>query len=368
MSYSPYNYTISSLNQEFFTENIVLNEETARSFLTVNTDLSLVNPNDLQRITGLFSQLIDEKTTELNNINTSLNGNITNTPKFNLNKILDDLDPDKPNTPANRQKSMLDDLDPAKVGSSAFVQNTVQVTIQNLNTRKDGLLGNIGNLNLEVDRINQTIENLEAQFQQELANLIESKEDIIEIIKENVATFQSSINNVKSMFQNPIVNLYVNNGAKKQIPFKKKIKLFLTLNGKEQWKSPPSVQYLTISGLVSSRQKAGGQTPEFKSASRWKPVSKYFKPTLKKESDSVGGRWYLELDARKINDFPAGYWDEFVVRYDDPSGWSGEVFRWSWQDSGGTGVVGGDMLDTANELVENVNLLTEALDRFIDNR
>jgi hypothetical protein len=44
------------------------------------------------------------------------------------------------------------------------------------------------------------------------------------------------------------------------------------------------------------------------------------------------------------------------------------VFRWSWQDSGGTGVVGGDLLDTANELVDNVNLLTDALDRFIDSR
>jgi predicted nucleic acid-binding Zn-ribbon protein len=361
---------ISLNNTNYFT-SFNLTDESVSSYLSAG-DFSNVNDLDIARqfltdkVQSLNTDIVTLGTNksslqnELNDLTS--NRNSLNTEVTGLNTQLNNLNGTKNNL--NNQiiglNGQLNDLN--------AVKNGLDIELSGLTTNKNSLLGDISRLNLEVDRVNQTIENLNTQFQQGLASLIESKEDIIEDIKASVTTFQASINNVRSMFENPIVNLYVNNGAKKQIPFKKKIKLFLTLNGKEQWKSPPSVQYLTITGLVSSRQKTGKSTPEFKFAGRWKSVSKYFKPNLKKESDSLGGRWYLELDARKINDFPAGYWDEFVIRYDDPSGWNGEVFRWSWQDNGMTGVVGGDLLDTANELIENVNLLTDALDRFIDSQ
>lgn len=156
--------------------------------------------------------------------------------------------------------------------------------------------------------------------------------------------------------QNQILNLYLGNRIKTFIPFRKKLKFFLVLTGRDQWITPPDVNNITIFGKISEVVEQSTDTSnetlsseeikkikdgpccgsienniqykyKYKKAGNSKDVTKYFKPSIVKEA----GKWCLILDTRKIHSsFPKDYFSDFTIRYDNPQQWSGEIITWTW--------------------------------------
>lgn len=227
----------------------------------------------------------------------------------------------------------------AKIESQLLEVKNLNESITKLSTEQTNLTTNITKLSAEQTSLNSNITQLLTEQKQLQTNISDLKAEIksqlqkekalsekLDLFDKTLTTFNTTLEGLNLLLQNPTTNLYASDSIKKIIPFKKKTKLFITLNGREQWNAPPTASKLTINGLISSRILTGESIPKYKSAGKWKNVTKYFKPIL----SNTTGRWCIELDNRKLKDFPLDYWDEFVIRYDDLTTWSGEIIHWSW--------------------------------------
>lgn len=226
----------------------------------------------------------------------------------------------------------------------------------------NGVLGNISESTNDFNEIRNDLAGIEAQLDartEELSNRLHQEGVSLSTIKTTLNNFKTAQAALNQVLANPTVNLYAS-GTKKIIPLKKRIKLFLTLNGKEQWAAPPTVQFISISALVSSTLKQGTNNPKYSRAGRWRDITKSLKPKLAREA----GRYYIELDARGAADFPADYFDEFVIRYDNPAQWSGEVLRWSW-GAGATVGSGAGLVQTAQQLTTSMEQIVDILDELL---
>lgn len=274
-----------------------------------------------------------------------------------LNSINADLDP---NNPTSKQ-SLLN----TKNIELADVEGLINITNQQLNSKQtelNGVLGQISEYTDDFNEIKNDLADIEAQLDartEELSNRLQQEGVSLSTIKTTLNNFKTAQTALNQVLANPTVNLYAS-GTKKIIPFKKRIKLFLTLNGKEQWASPPTVQFISISALVSSKLKEGTTKSKYSRAGRWREITKSLKPKLAKEE----GRYYIELDTRGLADFPADYFDEFVIRYDNLTQWSGEVLRWSW-GAGATVGSGAGLVQTAGQLTASMEQIVDILDELL---
>lgn len=271
------------MDEEYFLNtDITTDQQIIDFFVVYKGRLKEVNPKDLQKVQEFLaakieSQLLEEK---------------------NLNESITKLSVKQTNLTSNITKLLAE-------------QTSLNSNITQLLTKQERLQTSISVLKAEI----------ESQLQKE-----EALSKKLDLFDNTLTTFNTTFEGLNLLLQNPTTNLYASDSIKKIIPFKKKTKLFITLNGREQWNAPPTSSKLTINGLVSSRLAVGKSIPEYKSAGKWKNVTKYFKPIL----SNTTGRWCIELDNRKLKDFPLDYWDEFVIRYDDLTTWSGEIIHWAW--------------------------------------
>ena len=262
----------------------------------------------------------------------------------------------------NKLISINTDLDPTLPTSKQSQLNGILGNINTKNQELSGILGNISESTNDFNEIRNDLADIESQLDartEELSNRLQQEGVSLSTIKTTLNNFKTAQAALNGVLANPTVNLYAS-GTKKIIPFKKRIKLFLTLNGKEQWAAPPTVQFISISALVSSTLKQGTNNPKYSRAGRWRDITKSLKPKLAREA----GRYYIELDARGVADFPADYFDEFVIRYDNPAQWSGEVLRWSW-GAGATVGSGAGLVQTAQQLTTSMEQIVDILDELL---
>jgi len=329
----PFNLSTLTFTSENYFNTSNYTEESVNYYIT-NTDFSNLSNVNLQDLNLAKNFLADK-----------------------LNLINADLDP---NNPTSKQ-SLLN----IKNTELAGVEDLVNITNQQLNSKQtelNGVLGQISEYTDDFNEIRDDLAGIEAQLDartEELSNRLHQEGVSLSTIKTTLNNFKAAQTALNQVLANPTVNLYAS-GTKKIIPFKKRIKLFLTLNGKEQWASPPTVQFISISALVSSTLKQGTNKPKYSRAGRWREITKSLKPKLAREA----GRYYIELDARGLADFPADYFDEFVIRYDNPAQWSGEVLRWSW-GAGATVGSGAGLVQTAGQLTASMEQIVDILDELL---
>jgi hypothetical protein len=262
----------------------------------------------------------------------------------------------------NKLISINTDLDPTLPTSKQSQLNGILGNINTKNQELSGILGNISESTNDFNEIRNDLADIESQLDartEELSNRLQQEGVSLSTIKTTLNNFKTAQAALNGVLANPTINLYAS-GTKKIIPFKKRIKLFLTLNGKEQWAAPPTVQFISISALVSSTLKQGTNNPKYSRAGRWRDITKSLKPKLAREA----GRYYIELDARGVADFPADYFDEFVIRYDNPAQWSGEVLRWSW-GAGATVGSGAGLVQTTQQLTASMEQIVDILDELL---
>ena len=323
------NYSISSLSTQLFTNDFPPTEDSATGFIqNFNGNFSQANPTDLQTVNNFFAGQINTKTNTLNSLSTEIiektnNINLKNTELSNLQSSISDR--------TSTFNSLLDNI--TQTESQLSTKNTllsnIQSSISEHTNTFNSLTSTISNIESQLVIKNNLLSNLNV----EITNKLAQEGVSLSTIRQKLNQFnQATLDLNETLLQNPTVNLYASGSIKKLIPFKKKTKFFITLNGREQWKTPPKASNISIKGLISSKLSSDNTTPEYNSAGRWRDATKYFKPKL----SNISGRWCIELDNRKINDFPAGYWDEFVIRYDNPQEWSGEILHWSWGQSAAT--------------------------------
>lgn len=330
------NYSLSSISTQLFSNNFPPTEDTANGFLqNFNGNFSAANPTDLQLVNNFYGEEITRKNQEVN----LLQGSIT-TFTEEKNSLLDSITTN--NTRLSTLNSSINHIEtqlPIKTNELSSLENSISNYTNTFNT----LSSNITQIETQLSDKTNLLSNLTSQVTNRLSQQNVSLSDI----RQKLDRFNQTATDLsQTLLQNPSVNLYASGSIKKLIPFKKKTKFFITLNGREQWKTPPKASNITIKGLVSSRLVTDINTPEYKSAGKWRDVTKYFKPKL----TSVSSRWCIELDNRKINDFPTDYWDEFVIRYDDPQAWSGEIIHWSWGQSTVTTAGDGDLMSGVADL------------------
>jgi len=337
------NYNISSLSTQLFTTDFPPTEDSAIGFVqNFNGDFSQANPTDLQLVNNFFVGQISTKTNTLNSLSTKIiektnNINLKNTELSNLQSSISNK--------TSTFNSLLNNI--TQTESQLSTKNTLlsnlQSSISEHTNTFNSLTSTISNIESQLVIKNTELSNLNI----EITNKLAQEGVSLSTIRQKLNQFnQATLDLNETLLQNPTVNLYASGSIKKLIPFKKKTKFFITLNGREQWKTPPKASNITIKGLVSCRLATGSNTPEYNSAGKWRDVTKYFKPKL----SNLSGRWCIELDNRKINDFPTGYWDEFVIRYDDPQAWSGEIIHWSWGQSTVTVAGDGDLMSGVADL------------------
>jgi len=243
-------------------------------------------------------------------------------------------------------------------------QTVLQTSISGLKSQKETLLASISGLKSEKETLLASIADLRSEketLQDSIETQLLNQNNLstnLNLFDERLITFNTEFDGLNLLLQNPTLNLYAADSIKKIIPFKKKTKLFITLNGREQWNAPPTSSKLTINGLVSSRLDINNKKPEYKAAGKWKNITKYFKPVL----SNISGRWCIELDNRKLKDFPLDYWDEFVIRYDDLTTWSGEIIHWSWGTT--LSINNQNIQGSANNLKDTVKNIKNILDSF----
>lgn len=281
-----------------------------------------------------------------------------------LSLINADLDPSNPNSKTTQLNGISGNIYTKNIELDNVLElvNTTNSELARKQNELQGIFGQISDYTDQFNEIQSSITNIEAQLDartEELSNRLHQEGVSLSEIKTALDNFKNAQTALNQILANPTVNLY-STGTKKIIPFKKKMKLFLTLNGKEQWAAPPTVQSISISALVSSRLEDGTGEPKYSRAGKWKKITKSLKPKLARES----GRYYLELDARGLSDFPADYFDEFVIRYDNPIQWSGEVLRWSW-GAGATVGSGSGLKEKAAELTAKMEQIVSILDELL---
>lgn len=381
--------------------------------LTLNSVLDYINIGDFSNTTDAAtavsflntqltdqsdsSTLISRSVTLTNNLNPSIVGSDAYKQKL----ITDDLIESDPNSSAGKQKAILTNLNPQITGTPAYnlsdivnnqlpKQNSILKGITDSVTQQTNIFNNIkdieipkqkgmldgikadisqhqqtyNTINNQISELQTKLDSVTVDMKKKITDLLQKDNVTITDIKNKLDQFNNAQLNLSKILENPTIHLYSTGTFKKLIPFKKKIKIFLTLNGKEQWKAPLKASNFKISGLVSSKTKQNSKTPEYDRAGRWRTVTKYFKPKL----GVVEGRWYLELDARKINDFPSDYFDEFVIRHDDPNTWSGEVLHWSWTAANTTitdANSNSDLMTAAANLSTIMNTVVDALQSII---
>jgi len=331
-------------------------------------------PFDLNTINFNLTSFFNATNITENNVNDYiLAGDFSNINDLSVastfleNKLISintDLDPTNPTSKQSMLNSVLSNL-AINNGELTRVQGLVNVVSSDLSSKTaqlNSVLGQISQYTDQFRQVENNLTNIESQLDartEELSNRLQQEGVSLSTIKTTLNNFKTAQAALNGVLANPTVNLYAS-GTKKIIPLKKRIKLFLTLNGKEQWAAPPTVQFISISALVSSTLKQGTNNPKYSRAGRWRDITKSLKPKLAREA----GRYYIELDARGVADFPADYFDEFVIRYDNPAQWSGEVLRWSW-GAGATVGSGAGLVQTAQQLTTSMEQIVDILDELL---
>ena len=331
-------------------------------------------PFDLNTINFNLTSFFNATNITENNVNDYiLAGDFSNINDLSVastfleNKLISintDLDPTNPTSKQSMLNSVLSNL-AINNGELTRVQGLVNVVSSDLSSKTaqlNSVLGQISQYTDQFRQVENNLTNIESQLDartEELSNRLQQEGVSLSTIKTTLNNFKTAQAALNGVLANPTVNLYAS-GTKKIIPLKKRIKLFLTLNGKEQWAAPPTVQFISISALVSSTLKQGTNNPKYSRAGRWRDITKSLKPKLAREA----GRYYIELDARGVADFPADYFDEFVIRYDNPAQWSGEVLRWSW-GAGATVGSGAGLVQTTQQLTASMEQIVDILDELL---